>query len=529
MGCCPEMDNILHPQITSLFLTALSRKENIMTYVITTRKEIRKILNQNIGNIVANQDFSKPFLLGGYIPVLMERGILERVGRGQYKILKKASTPKRKQPVESTRSTKFKSSRKDIRKSLNRNVGNIVTTQDFTIPAVAANYMATLMQKGFLERVGFGKYKVLKRVILKRRGGLKKGHTISKLKDLSAIPAILNSSDEGLIMRQVYESYQRITPHDQQVNHLYLYRLFEFAKNKGVIKDNGPNHELRKTKKGPAPRKILLINKNITLHEWEDLVDKYRMWYQYKKENKVKRIAKRKSVMSKFKCCDSIIDNFGETRDNPNKQYIEDFFIKKVKTRLGNELVRCLVITGPDYNHHINSLFTTFAEKVLVCEIAPDVFDNIYRKAQICPYHINHKVSLLKCDVDDIAAVNCRYSDIDLMRTLKNNYGIIYRQIQRQDMLCKKSKEKFLTFTCTRRCQNSFETTITYLKKLVGECFGMKLTGLSDGVEVRHQNEKLKSCKQIFPLIEKYGRVKKMYVFTYQDDVPMMNVLFSYK
>jgi len=186
------------------------------------------------------------------------------------------------------------------------------------------------------------------------------------------------------------------------------------------------------------------------------------------------------------------------------------------------------VVTGPDYNHHMTSLFTTFAKKVLVCEIAPDVFDTIYRKAQICPYHIDNRVSLLKCDINDVAAVNCRYADVDLMRTLKNNYIIIYNQITRQDLLCSKSKEKFFTFTCTRRNQDS-EVTLSYLKQLVGKCFGMKLTSLSSGTEVRGKHKKLRSCKQHFPSIEKYGRVKEMYVFTYQDDVPMMNVLFVYK
>jgi len=499
-----------------------------MDHNVTTRKEIRNVLNQNIGNIVSTQDFSRPYLLGGYIPVLMERGILERVGRGQYKILKKVSTPKRKQPVESTRTTKFESSTIDIREALNQNVGNIIVTQDFTKPARAANYLRTLKENGFLERTGFGKYKVLKKITLKKKGPVKGRRTNQRVKDLSAIPAVLNSSTDGLVMPQIFEAYKRITPPGQEVNTLYLYRLFEFMGKKGVIGENGVNPKFRRSNKGACPKRFILLDKNITPKEWEVLVDQYRMWYQFKKENKVKKRFKRKTIMSKVNSCDSINNNFGEDRNNPNKKYVEDFFIQKVKTRLGDELVRCLVVTGPDYNHHMTSLFTTFAKKVLVCEIAPDVFDTIYRKAQICPYHIDNRVSLLKCDINDVAAVNCRYADVDLMRTLKNNYIIIYNQITRQDLLCAKSKEKFFTFTCTRRNQDS-EVTLSYLKQLVGKCFGMKLTGLSGGTEVRGTHKQLRSCKRHFPSIENYGRVKEMHVFTYQDDVPMMNVLFTYK
>ena len=232
-----------------------------MDHNVTTRKEIRNVLNQNIGNIVSIQDFSHPYLLGGYIPVLMERGILERVGRGQYKILKKVSTPKRKQPVESTRTTKFESSTIDIREALNRNVGNIIVTQDFTKPARAANYLRTLKENGFLERTGFGKYKVLKKITLKKKGAVKGRRTNQRVKDLSAIPAVLNSSTDGLVMPQIFEAYKRITPPGQEVNTLYLYRLFEFMSKKGVIGENGGNPKFRRSNKGPCPKRFILLDK----------------------------------------------------------------------------------------------------------------------------------------------------------------------------------------------------------------------------------------------------------------------------
>jgi len=202
-----------------------------------------------------------------------------------------------------------------------------------------------------------------------------------------------------------------------------------------------------------------------------------------------------------------------------------------VKKRLGGELVKCLAIKGPDYHHHMHSLFTTIANRVMVCEIAQDIFDIIYRKSLICPYSLDNKVTVHRCDVDELSPINCRYADIDLMRTIKNNYDIVSGQLKKQDDFCSKDEEKYFTFTFTRRSQGGdiFGRTLLYLEKLVKEHFGMELIGLSDGTDVCEQHGKFKSCKQHFLLAKKYGRVNKMYVFTYQDDVPMMNVLIAYK
>lgn len=421
--------------------------------------------------------------------------------------------------------------RSEIRKTLNKiQPGSIITCKIFnsTNKSYINNYLGILSQTGYLKRVFRGNYEIVKKIKLKRRGPKKGSPPPTTLKDLSTIPNILRSSESGLVAWEIYHAYQRITPPDKQVNIHYLYRLLKYAQIKEIIAYNGRNENLRKHRKGPAPKRVVLIKKDISDEEWDNFVNDYRLYYQYLKDHKVGRKYKPKTVVQKFNQCDSIVQNFGDDRHNPNKQYVEKFYIKKTKEYLGVKRVRCLVITGPCYDHHMKTLFSTIADKIFVCEIAPDVFDNIYRKSKICPYRLKQKVSLLNCDVNDIAVVDCRYADIDLMRTLRNNYSIISEQIKRQDMFCDKNKEKFITFTFTRR-YDGYENSIVDLKKLCWNRFGAEVESITDGVHVRKQTKKLSSCKRHFVNMRENGRIQEIYVFTYQDDVPMMNILVIYK
>lgn len=422
--------------------------------------------------------------------------------------------------------------RGEIRETLNKiQPGSIITCKIFNNANKSAinSYLGILHQSGHVKRVSWGGYEIVKKIILKRRGRKKGQFTATTLlKDVTSIPNILRSSESGLVVWEIYHAYQRITPPDKQVNMHYLYRLLKYGQVRGIIAYNGRNENLRKRRKGPAPKRVVLIKKDISDEEWGNFVNDYILYYQYKKEHKKEKRHKPQTVVQKFNKCDSIIQNFGDDRNNPNKQYVEEFYIKKAKEYLGNKLVRCLVITGPCYDHHMKTLFSTIADKIFVCEIAPDVFDNIYRKSKICPYRLKQKVFLLSCDVNDIAVVDCRYADIDLMRTLRNNYSIISEQIKRQDMFCDKNKEKFITFTFTRR-HDGYENSIADLKKLCRNRFGAEIESITDGVHVRNQTKKLSSCKRHFVNMRKNGRIREMYVFTYQDDVPMMNILIVYK
>ena len=499
-----------------------------MLYQISTRKEIRKILNQNIGNIVSNQDFSRPYLLGGYIPVLMERGILKRVGRGQYEVLKKASTPKRKQPVKSTRKRKIKTTpRSAMRKFLNKNVGSIVTTQDFAKPATAANYLCDLAEYQFVERIGFGKYKILKQIRLKARG-LKKGvmPKICKLKDLSSIPAILNSSKEGLIVRQIEHKYKELTPVTDQVNRNYLYRFLGFAVKEGIVKHVGTNKELRKGNKGPWPKRLALVNKDITENEWNNFIARYIKWYSGKKETM--SIKKNPVIGNVGKISSKIIESFTHERDNPNKCYVESYFLNIVKHYI-QDPIDCMTVTGPDYNRHVNNLFSTIAKKITVVEHKHKVFNEIFNQACACPKYLNGDVDLVKKDVTNYIS-DSQYIDLDLMGSLQSLIDIISNHFRNQIYLHDQDVYKFLTFTASIRSDGGPENRLNLLKHVFANTgLNAVLDGFHGEGEPVRDSCQLKFCLKHLPDISDNGRLIDSHIFTYQDTTPMLSVLIIYK
>ena len=424
--------------------------------------------------------------------------------------------------------TTTKLSREIMRGMLNKKIGSIVSTKDFFNKTFAANYLVYLRDSGFVQRVSLGHYKILKKITLKKRG-TKKGNTYNhRLKDLSTIPAILNSSKDGLVMRQIQTIYENITPKEKRVASLYLYRILKFAKEQGLVAENGVNKKMRRDK-GPYPTRVILTNPNITVEEWNQLVSEYRLWYQYKKENKVKRKSNPKTIMEKFKNSDSIIDSFDEDRDNPNKQFVEDYFINIVQKHLGKEHINCFTITGPDYFRHVIKLFNTIANKVIICELKPDVFDVIYRKAQVCPHYTNNKVSLLNCNVDDVVPLNCYYMDIDLMGNLDNISKSILKQIKNQDYSCNKNRLKFMTFTTSTRNDGGIDNRLRALKNLLYEGFELKLESFQNGKSFDNSSKSLSFCLQHILDIKEFGRVKDLTVFTYQDCTQMMTVLVVYE
>lgn len=428
-----------------------------------------------------------------------------------------------------------KLTRQNIRDSINKMVGLTINVTDFYNKPVAANYLGSLCYSEHLERISRGEYKVLKKVILKKPGPRKGKRYNRNFKDLSVIPSILNSSKEGLTVSQIHRLYQRITNPEKQVNMLYLYRILGFGITNGVILENGFNEKERRSVRGPTPKRLILSNKNITIEEWESFISEFRLFYQYKKENKVRKKSSRKTIMEKFKNSQSIITNFDEDRDNLNKQFIEEYFIEKVQNHLDGNSINCFAITGPDYNRHVTKLFSTIANKVMICELKPDVFDIIYRKAQICPYYIDNKVSVLNCDVDDVSPINYHYIDVDLMRSLDNISKSVLRQIRQQDYSCDKNSFKFITFTASIRHDGGVDNRLTILKNLLYKGFELKLDsfqngeGFGTGIEVFNPSRKKNSCLLHISNIKEFGRVKDLYVFTYQDGSPMMSVLVIYK
>lgn len=424
-----------------------------------------------------------------------------------------------------------KITRLDVKKYFNQiGVGSIVTST--SMPNVSnistvSWLIKDLKNSGHLMRVDRGKYQIVKRIpITRSKLGPRKNKAT---KDLSMIPSILKYNKEGMTIKEVRRIYKNLTPIDDQVSMTYFRRLFAFGQKEDIIVRKGFDEKSRTSNRGVPPVLFGLSNPNLSDEEWKFIINKFRMWLQEKSERKYKKKRKSKTIKEKFSCCGTIIDHFKETRDNPNKIYTEEYFIDRVYKRLNGELVKSFVVTGPDYFHHMDSLFTTISNRTLVCEIAPDVFEIIFKKAKICQYFINKKVGLLNCDVDEIAPVNCRYTDIDLMKTLKVNYKIISQQLMRQDLLCESNEEKYFTFTFTRRRHEDFSVTIDHLKKLLKDNLKADLLELSDGDEVRGDQGKLKSCRKCEARFSDKGRILEFHVFKYQDITPMMNVLISYK
>lgn len=423
--------------------------------------------------------------------------------------------------------------RAHIRSVINRNVGQTIDITKFEKKQLASSYMILLLKKGYVKRVERGCYQVIKQVRMKKRGVKKGRKSVNKqIKDVSAIPAILNSSQEGMLISKIQLTYQRITPPERQVNKNYLYRLLKFASDKGAVTSVGTF--LKPKQRGLPPKLYSLTNPNITEEEWEKIASDYRLFYRYEKNKKNGRRKKVPKAFDHSKDSNKIISSFDEDRDNTNKRAVEECFIDIVSKYLKGKTTKCFAITGPDYNRHIIKLFDKIAEKTSVCEIDPHIFNIIYRKAQICPYYMDKKVSLLNCDINDVEICGYNYMDLDLMGWLQNISESILKQVKRQNESCKKRSLKFITFTASIRSDDSLNR-LSKLKKLLYKGFQLVLDsfeggpGFGKGTQMFNESSKLNFCHQHIPIISDFGKAKDLYVFTYQDTQPMMSVLVVYK
>lgn len=427
--------------------------------------------------------------------------------------------------------------RQEIRDFLNKRVGSTISIYDFSKPIQASAYLSILHEDGGVERIERGIYKVLKKIELKKVGppkGYK--HKGYKPKDLSKLPAILNSSKQGLVLLEIEQAYQKVTPVQKQVNRGYLYRFFGYAIKKGVVKHNGTNKLMRVSDKGPLPKRLVLTNKDITEEEWDLLVQDHIKWYSGKKSTKSKRTKKPVSGNVGMKAI-KIINNFTQSRINPNKNFVENHFLITVKQYTYGQKISCLSVTGPDYNRHIEKLFSTIAKKVYVVEGKKGVFQKIYNEALICPNYINGNVDLIKADLLDVIIPDCQYVDLDLMGSLEGQINIIIWYMSTQLLYFLPETIKFLTFTVSTRNDGGpserFEILQTIFQnaglnaELEGfygdELFGNKIPMGSQ------EHTGLKFCYKHIPVISNYGRIIDAQVFTYQDTSPMLSVLFVYK
>jgi hypothetical protein len=430
--------------------------------------------------------------------------------------------------------SEFLLNRKEIREILNRMpLGSIIAVTSFPQKIYASGYFCDLEQNGFLERVSRGRYKTLKKIVLRRRGHLKGVRHLKTMKDLSVIPTIVKSDEKGLVMKQIFLLYKRLVPEKHQVNMNFLYRLFAFGIKEGIFENNGFNIEQKDHFRGPTPKRIVFKNSNLTIDKWNEFVDKYRLWYQYKKENKVNRISKCKTVINSSDNGHVIIKSFGEDRNNTNKKFVEEYFLNEIKKHLGGNKIDCFIISGPDYNRHVIKLFDTIANHVIICEKNQNVFSVIYKKAQICPYYINQKVSLINSDIKDVFPSNCLFVDLDLMSSLQTIEQLILNTIRYQDYNYS-SNVKFISFTTSIRNDGGFPKRNDLLKSILNKGFNI----VFDERNVDIFNAKIpmsdKStignfCIKHTPQIKDFGRAVDISIFTYEDTSPMLSVLISYR
>lgn len=354
-----------------------------------------------------------------------------------------------------------------------------------------------------------------------------------RYKDLSKIPDILNSSEQGLVLLQVEEAYKNITPLPKRVTRNYLYRFLAFAKQKGIVKDNGTNKTMRISDRGPYPKRIVLTNKNISEEEWDQLIQDYRTHYTGKKATKSKRKIKKVSV---GKLSSKIIESFEENRNNPNKRFVESHFLTIIRQYLCHQKVNCLTVTGPDYNRHMKSLFSTIADKVYVVENKKEVFKTIFNKAIICPNYINGNVRLVNSDIEDVIIHNCRYVDVDLMCSIQNISKIVIGQVNNQSLFFSNDELKFISFTSSERGDGGIHGRIGSLKNILLSAFDCELLGFQAingntiGIDMGPKKRtQLSMCQKHLHLIKRHGRVVDLQVMSYQDTTPMLSVLIVYK
>jgi hypothetical protein len=304
----------------------------------------------------------------------------------------------------------------------------------------------------------------------------------------------------------------------------------------GIIKFNGVNNKLRNSDKGPAPKRIILTNKNITEEEWDLFVKDYIRWYSGKKEaSKPKKQYIPKGSVGKSGS--KIINSFTQTRKNPNKCLVESHIYETVLKYANGQKLNCLVISGPDYQRHIKKLFSTIAEKVYIIEKDKTVFRKIFNKANICPYYIDNKVDIICTDLNDIILPDCQYLDLDLMGSIKSCQEVITKHINNQLHFLSPDKMKFLTFTVSMRNDGGEKERFKTLQSIFSDSdlksnlFKFKGDDIfGDKIKLGERDPQFKDyCFKLIPIFKELGRIVDTQVLTYQDTTAMMSVLITYK
>ena len=243
-----------------------------------------------------------------------------------------------------------------------------------------------------------------------------------------------------------------------------------------------------------------------------------------KMRKKATKIQKKESYYE-----EKIITAFNpKVRENPNKRFIESFFLKIAMNYIPKS--RCLVITGPDYQRHMTNLFDTIASEVYVCEIAKRVFKKILKQVYKCPYYKAGKVKLINCPVQEIMISRCRYIDLDLMGTIKTIGGIISNKLIFQSNTV--SGLKAFSFTAGVRKDGRSEERFIHLYQILKSYLGAELLGFDgvlSGFGKGFKLDGLQAGRKHIPNFKDSGKIIDSHFFIYRDDTPMLTCLIIYK
>jgi len=201
------------------------------------------------------------------------------------------------------------SKRAEIRDIINNNVGSVLKISEFPNPYDATHYLKELHYDGNVKRVAYGKYLVIKKVFLKKEQSITgKRHWFKKSsKDFISILSVLKGSEEGLVLNQIKNLYNQLTPPHKQISRKYLYSLVNYGYKQGILKHNGVNPEFKTGRRGAAPIRIVLVNKDITVNQWEEFVKSFRYFCKERNQLPDPSTFTKKQVVSKIE--DSIISN----------------------------------------------------------------------------------------------------------------------------------------------------------------------------------------------------------------------------
>jgi len=347
-------------------------------------------------------------------------------------------------------------------------------------------------------------------------------------KDLSSLYKVFKLAPSRMNHKEVYEHYSRVCDPNNAASEVYLKKVVMFGVKDGFF----TGQKIKPVGKRGGGKQYVDPKPAVTEAEFTDFLRRYRK-FNLKYKGKKKKIVYSTPAISGNGS--AILSSFSPDRKNPNKQYVEMAFLSTIKNFLNGDRVKCLSISGPYYKRHIDTLFSTVANKVCIVEIDNDIFNHVFQEAKTCPHYQAGRVSIMKCDISEVVLLDCQFIDLDLMRSLNNIGEKIISQVIGQTTFNKEGALKHISFTASIRGDGGEEKRFNLLKNILSAAFDADLKGFhgesvfGDRYHMTHSTGKWHHCSRHIPMFNDQGSIVDMQFFTYKDGAPMMSVLITYK